>query len=365
MQIEEILLNVLEKHHFNPVKRKIIDSPKSWTFACPICGDSHDKANMKRGHLYKKNFFYVCYNCGVKIPFSTFLEMVEVEVDPETLYNINQQMSVWKQSAAKADEDIQFFSLDKRISLKTVTDFLNRNPSYKLKDFKPVEKNSAVWKYLVYDRKISDLSDFHEALYEVTKNTWQPVMVSLNRQNDTLLGFQWRNLEKRKDKRRFKIYNWQECWEFFNNPLSDDEYRAYNKISYIYNILNVDPEMPITIFEGFIDSQFVPNSIALVGINTDYSFLIQDGLNIRFFFDNDKDGRKKTEELINRGYSVFLWNKFFKDFSKRSNNPQENFFKMKDSIKDLNQISQKIQNPYNVLQLENYFAKDKMDIIDL
>jgi predicted RNA-binding Zn-ribbon protein involved in translation (DUF1610 family) len=365
MQIEEILSNALNKHHLNPIKRKIVNSAKSWTFACPICGDSHDKANMKRGHLYKKNFFYVCYNCDVKVPFTTFLELVKVDVDPETLYNINQQISVYKQTASNDVEEMKFFSLDRKISLKTVIDFLNRNPSYKLRNFKPIERNSIVWKYLVYERKISDLSDFHEAEYEITENVWQPVMVSLNRQSDILLGFQWRNLEKRKDKRRFKIYNWQECWEFFNNPLTDDEYKAYNKVSYIYNILNIDPEVPITVFEGFIDSLFVPNSIALVGVNTDYSFLMQDGLLIRFFFDNDKSGRKKTEELIKKGYSVFLWNKFFKAFSKMSPNPQESFFKLQESLKDLNQLAQKINNPYNTLQLENYFAKDKMDIIDL
>ena len=139
----------------------------------------------------------------------------------------------------------------------------------------------------------------------------------------------------------------------------------YDPIFYIYNILNIDPEVPITIFEGFIDSIFVPNSIALVGVNTDYSFLLQDGIIVRFFFDNDKDGKAATEKMIQNGYSVFLWNKFFKEFAAQSNAPEENYHKMKDKIKDLNQLAKKIHNPYQSLELENYFAKDKFDILNL
>lgn len=367
MQVEEILKDILTKHHTNAIKREIHNYTRSWNFACPICGDSHKNTSKKRGHLYKKNLFYVCYNCGVRLPFTEFLEHLNTQIDPESLFQINQQIADWRDTTTVQQEEMKFFSLQKKISLSTIADFLNRNPKYRLRKFQPVVKDSIVWKYLTQKRKIFNLTDFYEAEYQISvdKNMWQPVMVSLNRQADILLGFQWRNLEESKDRRKFKIYNWQECWEFYNEKLTDDEYRPYNKISYIYNILNVDPDLPITIFEGFIDSQFVPNSVALVGVNTDYSFMLQDDLKIRFFFDNDKDGNKKTVELINKGFSVFLWNKFFKDFARQSPTPDISYHKMKEKIKDLNQLARKIHNPYYNLELENYFAKDKLDIMDL
>lgn len=369
MQIEEILREVLQKHHQNPNKRQLVDGDKSYAMACPICGDSKSRTNQKRGHLYKKNLFYVCYNCGVRLPLTEFLNMMQVNLDPESMYKINEQIAEYKSNIKEEQQDMKFFTLEKKISLSQLSEHINNNPEKtRLRNFRPVKQYSVVWNYLVKDRKISNLEHFYEAEYNMSKDqqSWHPVMVSLNHQNDILLGFQWRNLESRKERRKFKVYNWQECWEMIHTDeekLTDDEYRPYNKISYIYNILNIDPEVPITIFEGFIDSRFVPNSVALVGVNTDYSFLLQDGIQVRFFFDNDKDGNTATVEMINKGYSVFLWNKFFKDFASKSSSPEENYYKVKSKIKDLNQLAKKIHNPYQTLDLENYFAKDKFDIM--
>jgi len=366
MLVEDILKQVLIKHHPNVMKRTIVDSPLAWTVACPICGDSKKNSSKKRGHLYKKNLFYVCYNCNVRLPFNKFLEMMQVDLDPESMYQINEQISQYKANVKEDVEEMKFFSLQHKISLSALIDYINTHPEHKLRNFKPVKHGSTVWRYLVNRRKITNLENFHEAEYEITQNVWQPIMVSLNRQNDLLLGFQWRNLEDRKDRRRFKVYSWQECWEFLNPKLADEsEYRPYNKVSYIYNILNIDPEVPITIFEGFIDSQFVPNSISLVGVNTDYSFLLNDDIKVRFFFDNDADGTKATEQMLKKGFSVFLWNKFFKDFAAQSSKPEENYHKLKVGIKDLNQLAKKINNPYLTLELEQYFAKDRFDMLSL
>ena len=54
----------------------------------------------------------------------------------------------------------------------------------------------------------------------------------------------------------------------------------------------------ITVFEGYIDSLFFPNSIGLVGVNTDYRFLESNNLDLQYFFDNDEAGYKKSEEMF-------------------------------------------------------------------
>ena len=74
-------------------------------------------------------------------------------------------------------------------------------------------------------------------------------------------------------------------------------------------VLNVDFEKPITIFEGYLDSLFYPNSIGVVGVNTDLRFLENNNLDLQYFFDNDKAGFDKSEEKIKDGGKVFLWNK--------------------------------------------------------
>ena len=73
----------------------------------------------------------------------------------------------------------------------------------------------------------------------------------------------------------------------------------YNKLSYYFNILNVNFEEKITVFEGYLDSLFFPNSIGLVGVNTDFRFLESNNLDLQYFFDNDEAGYKKSEEKLN------------------------------------------------------------------
>ena len=100
----------------------------------------------------------------------------------------------------------------------------------------------------------------------------------LNRRDNKVLGIQIRNLKEGK-KRMFKIYNYENLFEWINlgkdEPIemSINQLVIYNKLSYYFNILNVDFMEKITVFEGYLDSLFFPNSIGLVGVNTDYRFL--------------------------------------------------------------------------------------------
>ena len=71
---------------------------------------------------------------------------------------------------------------------------------------------------------------------------------------------------------------------------------VYNKLSYYFNILNIDFSQKITVFEGYLDSLFYPNSIGLVGVNTDSRFLENNNLDLQFFFDNDEAGFKSRSK---------------------------------------------------------------------
>ena len=103
-----------------------------------------------------------------------------------------------------------------------------------------------------------------------------------------------------------------------DKPMDDFEAISYNKLSHFINILNVDFSQPVTIFEGYFDSHFFPNSIGVIGVNTDITFLLKDeSLNLRFFYDNDSDGYKASNEKLKMGYKVFLWKLLFKDIVKR------------------------------------------------
>jgi hypothetical protein len=137
----------------------------------------------------------------------------------------------------------------------------------------------------------------------------------LNRKDDKVLGMQVRNLREGR-RRMFKIYNYENLLEWIHIgkdveiQMDMNELVVYNKLSYYFNILNVDLGNRITVFEGYLDSLFFPNSIGLVGVNTDFKLIENNGLDIQYFFDNDEAGFKKSEKL-KQGYHVFLWKKMF------------------------------------------------------
>lgn len=364
--IQSKLKEVLERSHTNRWKKEVNVFPGRLNFACPICGDSQKVDTKKRGNIYFKNMRYKCFNCSASMPITQFFEQLNVKLDPNTFIEINQQIDEYKklQPVTTALSD---FQLDKILKLEDVANQLNSHPEFKLVDFKPVDKNSKVGKYLIEERKIKNTDHFYQAVYKPSAKYTTPVLVSLNMHQEYVIGIQIRNLNSNKDKRFYKIYSFEDLWNFFpdKEKLTNEDLTRYNKLSYCYNILNVDFDQPITLFEGYIDAIFFPNSIGLVGTNTDYSFLLDDALTTRFFFDNDKAGLKKTREMIQKGYSVFLWDKFLHDISKKSIDPDIMYYKLKIRMNDLNKIAQKVNNPYFKFKLENYFSKDVLDLINI
>jgi len=196
-----------------------------------------------------------------------------------------------------------------------------------------------------------------------------PVMILLNRNNEKLLGIQLRNLEKDADKRFYKIVEFEELYNYMNpgKMLDESEAISYNKISHFYNILNVNFENTVTIFEGFLDSLFYPNSIGLVGANNDNDLLnflteADEGLDLKFFYDRDSKGVSKALKMLNRGYGVFLWNKLI-DKIIEGKSDKYKAKKTFDDITDLNELVIKAKNPniYGKLKLDKFFSKDEFD----
>jgi hypothetical protein len=137
----------------------------------------------------------------------------------------------------------------------------------------------------------------------------------------------------------------------------------YNQLSYFFNILNVDFGEKITIFEGYLDSLFYPNSIGVVGVSTNMKFLESNELELQYFYDNDEAGFRKSESKIKSGYPVFLWKKLFEGIveSKNVEDPYQLMWRI-NKVKDLNKLAELVPNPYQKLDLESFFSKDVLDL---
>jgi predicted RNA-binding Zn-ribbon protein involved in translation (DUF1610 family)/guanylate kinase len=374
--IKSKIQSILNKVHNVSQKQEIKEHHERFNFACPICGDSQKYSgnHKKRGNFYFKNAMFKCFNCGTIISFPKLCEEFNEDID------INEKINLYKY----IDENVSFTNnnndyimeeMDKLIDINEFMDFFNKRKNSWLYDIKPVEQNSHVGQYLYLTRKIQKTNKILQGIYRVVKDGVSVfetrVMISLNMSvsMNKLLGIQIRNLESSKDKRFYKIVEFEELYNYMHPGEFLDELEAisYNKLSHFYNILNVDFDKYVTVFEGFLDSLFAPNSIGLVGTNSakDILFLTEssDDIKLRFFFDFDVAGVSAAKNFLEQGYSIFLWQLLFTKLIEKSPTRKS---KLK-NITDLNDLVIVSNNPniYRTLKLDKFFSVDDLDSLYL
>lgn len=346
-------------------KRKINDYHDRYNFACPYCRDSNN-IHKKRGNIWFNKLVYVCFNCDKKTSFDKFCKDFNFEIDPDKKIEIIEHLN---NNINYSDYENDFIDaqFSKLISLTKLTELFNTYET-SITDFKPIEIGSEVSNYL-NSRGITQVfqTNIYQARYWHNEEWSEPVVVLLNRKGDSVLGIQIRNLKDGK-RRLFKIYNYETLFKWLYGEEEQEkqditEMVVYNKLSYFFNILNVDFTQKVTVFEGYIDSLFYPNSIGVVGVNTDMRFLENNNLDIQYMYDNDKAGYKKSEKKLKAGFNVFLWEKLFESVvnNKKSDDPFKLYNRIS-KIKDLNQLAQIVPRPYSKLGLENYFSQDIYDM---
>jgi len=364
--IKGIALKIVSKEFSSVNRRKVIDYHDRLNISCPYCGDSRSEYK-KRGNIYLNRLFYVCFNCDKKTTFDRFCKDFDEQIDPDKKLEMIEHLdSVMTYSDYSNDfVDAKFDDLIDLTELERVFSS-NLTP---ISDFKPIKLNGGVYKYLI-GRGIPP--EYHHNIYQAkywkNEDQYEWIIVMLNRKGEKVLGIQVRNLKSGK-RRMFKIYNYENLLEWVNIgkeekiELDMSKIVVYNKLSYYFNILNVDLLDTITVFEGYLDSLFFPNSIGLVGVNTDYKFLETNDLYIRYLFDNDPVGYKKSEEKIKEGYPVFLWRKLFEDIvsKKRVEDPHRLLHRIS-KVKDINKLSEMVPDAYRKLNLSKYFSQDVLDI---
>jgi DNA-directed RNA polymerase subunit RPC12/RpoP len=364
--IKSIVQTILNSNFKVPEKKRIHEYHDRIQFACPYCGDSATQNSAKRGNIWFNKLIYVCFNCGKKTNFDRLSKDFNIRLDPDKKLQIIDHLNS-AISYKDAEDDFMDAEFESLINMSDLDRIFN-NGEHVITDFKPVTKDSNVFNYLT-GRGIEEkmLLNIYEGRYWVNSDRYEPIIILLNRRGDKVLGIQIRNLKDGK-RRIFKIYNFETIYKWVNGvddieDMDINQVIIYNKLSYYFNILNIDFSRCITIFEGYLDSLFYPNSIGVVGVNTDMKFIEANNLELQYFFDNDQAGFQKSEQKIKEGYSVFLWKKLFQDIvdKKKSTDPYGLMYRI-NKVKDLNKLAELVKEPYSKLDLRNFFSKDIMDI---
>lgn len=364
--IKSIVQQILDSNFKILEKRRVNEFHDRLQFACPYCQDSATNKSAKRGNIWFNKLIYVCFNCGKKTNLDRLTKDFNIRIDPDKKLEMINYLS---ESASYKDveDDLIDTEFDKLLELDDISNVFNNGDNV-ITDFKPIVKNGSVFQYLI-SRGINEKlhNNIYEGKYWLNSDRYEPIMIILNKRNSKVLGAQVRNLKNGK-RRLFKIYNFETLYKWVKDvdeitEIDINTLVIYNKLSYYFNILNVDFSEKVTIFEGYLDSLFYPNSLGVVGVNTDMKFLESNNLDLQYFYDNDRAGFDKSELKIKDGFPVFLWKKLFQDIvdKKNSQDPYGLMYRIS-KVKDLNNLAELVSNPYSKLDLKSFFSKDIMDI---
>lgn len=364
--IKSVIQRILDSKFTQPEKRRVNEFADRINFACPYCLDSHKNIYAKRGNVWFNKLIFVCFNCDKRANFDKVAKDNGVVLDPEKKLEIIRHLDSVV-SYKDFEDDVFETQLEKLVEMADIEEFFNTQRTF-ITEFREVQVGGVVYNYLK-DRKITNglLKNIYQGKYWTSPSKWEWVIIFLNRRGSKVLGMQARNLKSGKS-RFFKIYNFETIYKWVKGvddieDIDVNQLVIYNKLSYYFNILNVDFSEKITIFEGYLDSLFFPNSIGVVGVNTDMRFLESNNLDLQYFYDNDNAGNIKSEQKIKVGYNVFLWKKLF-DYivsMKKTDDPYGLLYRI-NKVKDLNKLSELVEDPYSKLSLNNFFSKDLLDI---
>ena len=264
-----------------------------YTFRCPYCGDSSKNKNKTRGYFYsKKNeMLFKCHNCGVGRTFANFLK--------DNFPDLYDQYLMDRYSRGLTGKGTN--TPNPKFDFKT--------PVFKLKpkglqSISSLDEDHPAKKYLlerkVPEEKLSEL--FYVDKYKTWVNSQVPTFEDVSMDHPRIIlplisngewfGFQGRALSSRQKLR-------------YITTILD---RAQPKI---FGLDSVDWGDTVYVTEGPIDSLFLSNSIAMVGADVDWMFLITN-METEFVFVYDNEPRNKQilsrmEKVIDSNYPIVIW----------------------------------------------------------
>ena len=358
-KIQEILNKKFANDSY--IKRKIDVYHDRLNFSCPYCGDSRSDVRKKRGNLYLDSLRFHCFNCSHSTGINRFLSDFNEELSNEdkiAVHEIQQNAKKFEKRVSSTQSSMSMTLLDK---LAIPKDILFKQLGI-ISPYKDVTASNYLksrminikdWKYFAYNPLTKELYILNTS----------PL--------DRVIGFQIRQLDPKSHKQRYtssrltKIYS-----DVFNKDINgiverlllkeplgqkyiEEEDGVENivanldRLSGIFNIMNVNLSQPLTIMEGPIDSLAIANSIALQSAAKHLDGFFDEVENVRYLFDNDKTGKEMSLKKMKNHKKVFLWGQYL------------DMIKSKTNIKDINDLQK--QNLFNIDIIEKCFSDDEFD----
>jgi transcription elongation factor Elf1 len=268
-----------------------------YRFRCPICNDSESSKSKTRGYIYSKQgkMLFFCHNCGASMSVGNFIKKIDLN-----LYN---EMQLEKLQSSRTPQQIEYENFVEKMK-KPV--FLRSGPLKGLKKVSQLSPNHPVKKFVdarkipnPYHAKLFACPNFIEYVNGLIPNKFDKdalvhdearLLIPFFDKDKNMHAFQGRSLGKSKTK-------------YITIVLDDSKPK-------VYGLDTVDFNKTVYVFEGPIDSMFVPNSIAVAGGEMVSALRGFDKKNLVLVYDNEPrstETKKKLDKTILNGYNVCVW----------------------------------------------------------
>lgn len=253
---------------------------------CPICGDSKTNKTKARGYFYSKNndMFYRCHNCGASTSIYRFLETVSPALSKQ--YSLER----WKggenghsnYEKPKIKMDTPKFD---KINLPSV-DVLER--SHVCRTYVTTRKiPQEHWSNLYYAENFAEFVHKH-----IRKDVGEEprLIIPIFNEKQELVGFQGRALD--------------------NNTVRYVTIKFDEDVKLCFGVERTNLKSIVYVMEGPIDSLFIPNAVAILGMNHEIDSNLFSDSKLVYVLDNEPRNKhvvQQYQKLINTGKTVCIW----------------------------------------------------------
>jgi hypothetical protein len=272
-----------------------------WNFRCPYCMDSKKKSSKSRGYMYRKNndLFFKCHNCTKGTTMSNFIQ----SLDP-----ILHKEYVLERFRSGDTHPNHNYKKPVLLSSKTEDIFRSKRKNiYEISGLDPIDTlpDGHFAKSYIQNRKIP--KEHWNKLHFT--NDFKKFVQSINPEKSS-------NLKSKDPRIVIPFFDETGSLIAVQGRALEDSVARYITIKTnelnkkIYGLERLNKNNKIWIFEGPIDSLFIPNSLATAG--SELTSLLKEFPEATFVFDNEPSNKEITENMsrvIDSGSKIVIWDK--------------------------------------------------------
>lgn len=314
---------------------------KSIVMKCNVCGDSKTNSRKKRGNIVwdrkRDMVYYKCFNEGD----------CPVAGDGNAMSGTKWLKTYFPHVYQQYMKELMANNSSQRSSLKPIAK-QPIEPMAKINNPDEVEEERKAAKYFVSiksNNKLSQIAKNYCEKRQIPEEFWSKFYVSIGGKYKNRMIIPFYN-------RDGSIYYYQARDLVGLTPKYLN--RKTNRDSAIYGIDFVNKNEPVIVTEGPIDSMFIENGIATLGLSiTDEVREQLDSLKCHYLFDNDEPGKQASLKYIDMGHKVFNWSKYLKDHKIRNQNIKD----INDLFIETNRVDKFSYNDFSSYFTSSYFDR--------